>query len=170
MAFYRAMESLHPFAIHFLQPALRRVRDLVQNSILGKQRSPGMRTAALPVREHLRSLGRASLTILDDARHYRSTCFGKATESMDGYDFLSCSRGERATGMLPRQRTYLRKTGFCALLKLLSKLSELLFQVRDFILEPSDFFFQLPHSVAVNGTFQSVRRDHQLRLRLHHVP
>ena len=108
MAFYRAMESRRPFALHFLQPALRRVRDLVQNSILGKQRSPGMRTAALPVREHLRSLGRASLTILDDARHYRSTYFGKATESMDGYDFLSCSRGERAAGMLPQQGTYLR--------------------------------------------------------------
>ena len=62
--------------------------------------------------------------------------------------------------MLSRQGTYRLETGFGALLKLLSKLCELLFQLRDFILEPSDFFFQLSHSVAVNGTFQSVRLDH----------
>lgn len=48
---------------------------------------------------------------------------------------------------------------FDTLLKLLSKLCEFLFQVRDFILEPSDFVFQLFHSVAINGAFQSVRLD-----------
>ena len=64
-----------------------------------------------------------------------------------------------ATGILSQEGTYLLETAFCALLELLSKLCELLFQVRNFILEPIDFFLQLSHSVAVNGTFRSVRLD-----------
>ena len=100
----------------------------------------------------------------DDAKHYRSTYFGKTAESMNGYGFYHV-----AVASLP-PRTQCRghprpaenlsaQAPFCALLKLLSKLCEFLFQVRDFILEPGDFFFQLSYSVAVNGTVQSVRLD-----------
>lgn len=56
------------------------------------------------------------------------------------------------------------------LLKLLSKLCELLFQVRNFILEPGDFLFQLSHSVAVNDTFQSGHLDLWLRVCPRHLP